>query len=85
MSELVELLCRTVTIDELLEQEGYDAVFIGTGAGLPQFMNIPGEEGPEGEAMISAKVELTQPLSQQRQFVARTATLSHALSRRFCA
>ena len=34
---------RTVTIDELLEEEGYDAVFIGTGAGLPQFMNIAGE------------------------------------------
>jgi len=34
---------RTVTIDELLEEEGFDAVFIGTGAGLPQFMGIPGE------------------------------------------
>jgi glutamate synthase (NADPH/NADH) small chain len=34
---------RTVTIDELLHEEGYDAVFIGTGAGLPQFMGIPGE------------------------------------------
>jgi glutamate synthase (NADPH/NADH) small chain len=34
---------RTVTIDELLGEEGYDAVFIGTGAGLPQFMGIPGE------------------------------------------
>jgi len=34
---------RTVTIDELIEQEGYDAVYIGTGAGLPQFMNISGE------------------------------------------
>ncbi len=34
---------RTVTIDELLEEEGYDAVYIGTGAGLPQFMNVPGE------------------------------------------
>ena len=34
---------RTVTVDELLEEEGYDAVYIGTGAGLPQFMNIPGE------------------------------------------
>ena len=33
---------RTVTIDELLEEEGYDAVFIGTGAGLPQFMGIAG-------------------------------------------
>lgn len=34
---------KTLTIDELLEEEGYDAVFIGTGAGLPNFMNIPGE------------------------------------------
>jgi len=34
---------KTVTLDELLEEEGYDAVFVGTGAGLPQFMNIPGE------------------------------------------
>ncbi len=33
---------RTVTINELFE-EGYDAVFIGVGAGLPKFMNIPGE------------------------------------------
>jgi len=34
---------RTVTIDELMQEEGFDAVFIGTGAGLPVFMNIPGE------------------------------------------
>jgi len=34
---------RTVTIDELMQEEGYDAVFIGTGAGLPQFMGIAGE------------------------------------------
>jgi len=34
---------RTVTIDELMHEEGYHAVFIGTGAGLPQFMGIPGE------------------------------------------
>ena len=34
---------RTVTVDELMNEEGYDAVFIGTGAGLPQFMGIPGE------------------------------------------
>jgi len=34
---------RTITIDELMEEEGFDAVYIGTGAGLPQFMNIPGE------------------------------------------
>ena len=33
---------RTITIDELFEQ-GYESVFIGSGAGLPRFMNIPGE------------------------------------------
>ncbi len=34
---------KTATIDELMEKEGYDAVFIGIGAGLPWFLNIPGE------------------------------------------
>ncbi len=34
---------RTVTVDQLLDQEGFDAVFIGSGAGLPNFMGIPGE------------------------------------------
>ena len=34
---------KTVTINELMDEEGYDAVFIGTGAGAPQFMGIPGE------------------------------------------
>ena len=34
---------KTVEIDELFEEEGYDAVFIATGAGLPVFLNIPGE------------------------------------------
>ncbi|RLB26729.1 MAG: glutamate synthase (NADPH), homotetrameric [Deltaproteobacteria bacterium] len=43
----VEVKCnvvvgRTVTVDELFE-EGYDAVYIGVGAGLPRFLNIPGE------------------------------------------
>lgn len=37
------IIGRTVTIDELLDKEGYDAVFIGSGAGLPRFMGIPGE------------------------------------------
>ncbi len=36
---------KTATIDELLDEDGYDAVFVGTGAGLPVFMNIPGENG----------------------------------------
>ena len=34
---------RTITIDELIEKEGFKAVFIGSGAGLPRFMGIPGE------------------------------------------
>jgi len=34
---------RSITIDELLEDNGFDAVFIGSGAGLPKFMGIPGE------------------------------------------
>jgi len=34
---------RSLTIDELMGEEGYEAVFIGVGAGLPWFMNIPGE------------------------------------------
>jgi glutamate synthase (NADPH/NADH) small chain len=34
---------KSVTIDELMQNEHYDAVFVATGAGLPQFLNIPGE------------------------------------------
>ena len=34
---------RTLTIDDLLNKEGFKAVFVGTGAGLPLFLNIPGE------------------------------------------
>ena len=34
---------KTVTIDELMLEEGFDAVFVATGAGLPRFLNVPGE------------------------------------------
>jgi len=37
------LVGRTYTIPELLRERGFDAVFIGTGAGLPQFLGVPGE------------------------------------------
>ncbi len=37
------IIGRTVKLDELIEDEGFDAVFIGSGAGLPKFMGIPGE------------------------------------------
>ena len=34
---------RTLTVDDLLDREGFQAVFVGSGAGLPRFMGIPGE------------------------------------------
>ncbi len=34
---------KTVTIDELMNEEGYDVVFVATGAGLPKFLGVPGE------------------------------------------
>lgn len=37
------LIGKTRTIDQLLEEDGFDAIFIGTGAGLPMFLNLPGE------------------------------------------
>ena len=37
------IIGRTVTIDSLMDKEGFKAVFVGTGAGLPKFMGIPGE------------------------------------------
>ena len=37
------IIGRTMTIDSLLDKEGYDAVFVGSGAGLPRFMGIEGE------------------------------------------
>ncbi|MCR2023560.1 FAD-dependent oxidoreductase, partial [Blautia pseudococcoides] len=37
------IIGKSTTIDELMEKEGFEAVFIGSGAGLPMFMGIPGE------------------------------------------
>ena len=39
------IIGKSITIDELMEEEGFEAVFIGSGAGLPMFMGIPGETG----------------------------------------
>jgi glutamate synthase (NADPH/NADH) small chain len=41
--EMDVVVGKTVTVDELFEQEGYHAVFLGVGAGLPVFMGLPGE------------------------------------------
>lgn len=51
------IIGKTVTIDELMENEGYDAVFIGTGAGLPRFMGIKGENA---NGVFSANEYLTR-------------------------
>ena len=48
---------KSVTIDGLLEEEGFDAVFIGSGAGLPKFMGIPGEQA---NGVFSANEYLTR-------------------------
>ena len=41
--EVNTVVGKTVSIDELMREEGFEAVFIGSGAGLPRFMRIPGE------------------------------------------
>ncbi len=48
---------KSVTIDELIEEEGFSAVFIGSGAGLPKFMGIPGENS---NGVFSANEYLTR-------------------------
>ncbi len=51
------IIGKTVSIDQLLNDEGFDAVFIGSGAGLPKFMNIPGETAM---GVVSANEYLTR-------------------------
>ncbi len=51
------IIGKSTTIDELMTEEGYDAVFIGSGAGLPKFMGIPGEQA---NGVFSANEYLTR-------------------------
>ena len=51
------IIGKSITVDELLTEEGYDAVFIGSGAGLPMFMGIPGETA---NGVMSANEFLTR-------------------------
>jgi glutamate synthase (NADPH/NADH) small chain len=48
---------KSTTIDQLMEDEGFDAVFVGSGAGLPKFMGIPGENS---NGVFSANEYLTR-------------------------
>ena len=51
------IIGKSVTIDELLKDEGFEAVFIGSGAGLPMFMGLPGEQA---NGVFSANEYLTR-------------------------
>lgn len=51
------IIGKSVTIDELMDDEGFEAVFIGSGAGLPKFMGIPGENA---NGVFSANEYLTR-------------------------
>lgn len=51
------IIGKSITIDELIEEEGFEAVFIGSGAGLPKFMGIPGENA---NGVFSANEYLTR-------------------------
>ncbi len=51
------IIGKSITIDELMEEEGFEAVFIGSGAGLPRFMGIPGEQA---NGVFSANEFLTR-------------------------
>lgn len=51
------IIGRSITIDELMDKEGFEAVFIGSGAGLPRFMGIPGEQA---KGVFSANEFLTR-------------------------
>ena len=51
------IIGKSVKIDELLDEEGFEAVFIGSGAGLPMFMGIPGETA---KGVFSANEFLTR-------------------------
>ena len=51
------IIGKSITIDELFDEEGFDAVFIGSGAGLPKFMGIPGENA---NGVFSANEYLTR-------------------------
>ena len=51
------IIGKSITIDELMEEEGFEAVFVGSGAGLPKFMGIPGENA---NGVFSANEFLTR-------------------------
>ncbi|MDR2110814.1 MAG: NADPH-dependent glutamate synthase [Spirochaetaceae bacterium] len=64
---------KTLSVDELLETQGFDAVFAGSGAGLPKFMNIPGENL---KGVYSANEFLTR-INLMKAYTPESATPIH--------
>ncbi len=69
--ELNYLVGRTRTLRQLLDEDGYDAIFIGTGAGLPKFLHIPGENAV---GVFSANEYLTRANLMKAYDVQNAAT-----------
>lgn len=73
--EVNTVVGRTVSIQELMEEQGFEAVFIGSGAGLPRFMNIPGENL---KGVYSANEFLTR-VNLMKSYLPKSATpIQHA-------
>ena len=66
---------KTVTIEELMREEGFEAVFIGSGAGLPRFMGIPGENL---KGVYSANEYLTRTNLMKAYLPHSTTPILHA-------
>ncbi len=66
---------KSITIDELMEEEGFEAVFIGSGAGLPKFMGIPGENA---NGVFSANEYLTRSNLMKAFDANSTTPIMHA-------
>ena len=66
---------KTVTIEELMREEGFEAVFIGSGAGLPRFMGIPGENL---KGVYSANEYLTRTNLMKAYLQGSTTPILHA-------
>ena len=61
------IIGRSITIDELMDEEGFEAVFIGSGAGLPMFMGILVDENDAVAGMKCIRMELGEPDASGRR------------------
>ena len=67
---------KSTTVDQLMEDEGFDAVFIGSGAGLPKFMGIPGENS---NGVFSANEYLTRSNLMKQYYAAKYCRKLHEM------